>query len=50
MYDELTAKGSACSQLMEVPHVDFLSCSDSGTIKMMNRRLKRVIMVAMIMT
>ncbi len=46
----LTAKGSACSQLMGTPHVAFLSCSDSGTMKMMNMRLKTVIRVARITT
>ena len=42
----LTAKGSACSQVMGTPHVAFLSCRDSGTMKTMNMRLKTVIMVA----
>ena len=39
---DLTAKGSACSQLIEEPHEDFLtaSCNDSGTQNMIKATLR----------
>ena len=42
----LTAKGSACSQLISSPHEAFLLLRLSGTMKMMNIMLNTAIMVA----
>ena len=52
LYTHSTAKGSACSQVMGDPHEAFLdrSGSDSGTMNMMKKRLKVVIIVASRMT
>ena len=47
-----TAKGSACSQLMDDPHEDFLTDSgrDSGTQNRMKARLRTETKVARAMT
>ena len=48
----LTAKGSACSHVMDDPHVAFLAASgrDSGRIRTMKRMLNIVMSVASMIT